>query len=98
MQEAATRRSIPFFGRSRIFRQADFDEFDLILAMDRNNLADLQSARPKGKHRAEIRLFGSFVNPSEPPEVPDPYYGGEAGFQRVIDILEDACANLLRQS
>lgn len=95
MQRAAARRSIPFFGQSRKYRGSDFEEFDLILAMDHSNLADLQAAWPSEDCRAELRLFGHFINSESPPEVPDPYYGGSQGFDTVLDMVEEGCDQLI---
>jgi protein-tyrosine phosphatase len=67
--------------RGRQVAEADFHRFDLILAMDENNLADLQRLAPGGAHRAELRLFAHV-------EVPDPYTGGAAGFEQVLDLVE----------
>jgi protein-tyrosine phosphatase len=69
--------------RGRQVAEADFRRFDLILAMDEDNLADLQRLAPDGAHRAELRLFTQV-------EVPDPYTGGPAGFERVLDLVETA--------
>ena len=95
MQRAGARRAIPFFGQSRKYRSSDFDEFDLILAMDHSNLADLRAAWPAGGCRADLKLFGYFLNPDSPPEVPDPYYGGSQGFDVVLDMVEDGCDRLI---
>ena len=74
----------------------DFDDFDLILAMDEDNLAILQNLRPAAS-RAQLELMLSF-NPNESSlAVPDPYYGGAAGFERVLDMLEEAGRGLLEQ-
>ena len=67
--------------RGRQVAEADFHRFDLILAMDDANLADLQRLAPEGASRAEVRLFA-------PVEVPDPYTGGAAGFEQVLDLVE----------
>ncbi len=69
--------------RGRQVAEADFHHFDLILAMDQDNLADLQRLAPDGSSHAEVRLFA-------PIEVPDPYVGGAAGFERVLDLVETA--------
>ncbi|MDG2169146.1 MAG: low molecular weight phosphotyrosine protein phosphatase [Opitutales bacterium] len=95
MQKAGARRSIPFFGHSRKYQTSDFHEFDLILAMDHSNLADLESAWPSDDCRAELKLFGQFVNADSPPEVPDPYYGGSQGFDIVLDMVEEGCDQLI---
>ena len=69
--------------RGRQVAEADFHRFDLILAMDEDNLADLRRLAPEGAHRAELRLFAHV-------EVPDPYTGGAAGFEQVLDLVETA--------
>jgi protein-tyrosine phosphatase len=67
--------------RGRQVAEADFHRFDLILAMDEVNLADLQRLAPDGDSSAEVRLFAQV-------EVPDPYTGGPAGFEQVLDLVE----------
>ena len=69
--------------RARRVAEEDFHRFDLILAMDHDNLADLQRLAPDGVRRAELRLFAEI-------EVPDPYLSGPAGFERVLDLVEAA--------
>jgi protein-tyrosine phosphatase len=76
--------------RARQVRQRDFDDFDLILAMDRGHLRALERMAPP-KHRAKIRLFAADR------DVPDPYYGGPEGFERVLDLVEDQCRSLLEE-
>jgi protein-tyrosine phosphatase len=75
--------------RGRQVGEADFHRFDLMLAMDDANLADLLALAPPGRYRAEVRLFAL-----EP--VPDPYVGGAAGFERVLDLVETACDGWIR--
>ncbi len=67
--------------RGRQVAALDFHRFDLILAMDEDNLADLRRSAPQGACRAELHLFA-------PVEVPDPYVGGAADFERVLDLIE----------
>ena len=76
--------------RARQVRLVDFDDFDLILAMDRGHLRALERMAP-ARHRAKIRLFA----PER--DVPDPYYGGAEGFERVLDLVEAQCASLLEE-
>ena len=76
--------------RARQVRLRDFDEFDLILAMDNGHLRMLQRMAP-AKHRAKIRLFAADR------DVPDPYYGGPEGFERVLDLVEERCRALLEE-
>lgn len=80
--------------RARQVTVSDFDQFDYILAMDANNLADLEAMCP-AHFAGHLGLFLSFGGASEK-EVPDPYHGGEAGFQHVLDLAEDACDGLIQ--
>lgn len=80
--------------RARQVTAADFLEFDYVLAMDRDNLARLQSACPP-QHRHKLALFMQFARTSPSDVVPDPYYGGGSGFDRVLDYIEDASEGLL---
>lgn len=97
MTKAATARGIEMLGQARQVQAKDLEEFDLILAMDRDNFVDLQSLATKPEHSKKIRLFCEFCTEHTQEEVPDPYYGGEAGFELVLDLLEDGCAEILRQ-
>ena len=81
--------------RARQITQADFDRFDLILAMDQQNGQDIQSIRPSTS-RAEVDLYLRRFGLADG-IVPDPYYGGSAGFERVLDLLESAGAALLAE-
>jgi len=82
--------------RARQARAADFHEFDHILAMDHDNLADLQAIMPRDA-RAELRLFLDYAPDQPVRAVPDPYYGGPQGFERVLDLIEAASAGLLER-
>ena len=93
-QQAGEDRGYSFKGiTSRQLLDSDFDKFDLILAADNNNIADLKAVCPKHLHY-KIKLFLSYVE-SEQEEIPDPYYGGQDGFELVLDLLEQASANIL---
>lgn len=93
-QVAAARRGIDIRDlRAREVAAEDFETFDLILAMDEDNLIRLEAEAPE-QHRHKLRLFLEFAQASET-EVPDPYYGGAAGFERVLDLVEDASHGLL---
>lgn len=94
-QAAALRRGVDMSAqRARQFDDEDFSRFDLILAMDRENLDALQRRAP-GQHRRRVRLFLEFAEQRDVDEVPDPYYGGQAGFERVLDLTEVAARGLL---
>ena len=99
MTAAAKSRGIPMSGRARQIVGADLENFDWVLVMDRENLADVHAlARHHGRGQAQVALFCDFCD-AEPDteEVPDPYYGGPEGFERVLDLLEDGCRGLLRR-
>ncbi len=95
MTLAATGQGIAMKGCARQFTQADFDAFDLILAMDRENYANICALDPAGTYRKKVRLMCDFCTHHTLKEVPDPYYGGTDGFNQVIDLLQDACLGLL---
>ena len=80
--------------RARQVEIGDFDKFDHILAMDAQNRADLDALCPPG-HQQKIRLFLEYSPDTELTDVPDPYYGGEDGFDQVLDLVESAAAGLL---
>lgn len=82
--------------RARQVEAEDFSRFDYILAMDADNLAQLQRLCPQD-YRGELRLLTSYLSDGGDYEVPDPYYGGADGFERVLDLLERACHALLDQ-
>jgi len=79
--------------RARQFRAKDFEEFDLIVAMDYANVRDLEDWR--GSNPSKIRLARSFDSTATTAEVPDPYYGDYDGFEQVHAMLETACAGIL---
>lgn len=82
--------------RARRVVTADFLRFDLILAMDRNNLAMLREAcPPEEQHR--IGLLLEYSRNAQHDEVPDPYYGGPEGFERVLDLIEDGCSGVIEE-
>ena len=95
-QVVGARRGMPLAGEARQFRRSDFARFDYVLALDRDNLADLVRLAPDAQARAKLHLLREF-DPASPPnsDVPDPYYGGIDGFDRVFDICEASCRGLL---
>lgn len=96
MAAAAKRRGIELRGQARQFQASDFENFDLILAMDRENYWDILSLDPREKYRDKVKLMCDFATEHNEREVPDPYYGGPEGFDKVIDLLLDACEGLLQ--
>jgi protein-tyrosine phosphatase len=97
MQHSMRARNIPIIGRSRQLRPADLETYDLILAMDNDNLADAHALDPSGDLHHKVQLFCDYCTAHSETEVPDPYYGGDRGFEHVLDLIEDGCANLLKQ-
>lgn len=95
-QEAALRRGIDLSGlRGRQAESEDISAFDYVLAMDSENLENLRAIA--GGHESKIRLFMEYSSRFDERDVPDPYYGGANGFERVLDMIEDACEGLLRE-
>ncbi len=94
MRDAGQRRGYRFVTRARQIVPNDLQQFDLILAMDRNNLKGIHSLGDNAK--AEVQLLSHFL-PSHVwgDEVPDPYYGGPDGFEYVLDMLEAACPAII---
>ena len=93
-QAAAERRGISLADiRARKVEEADLERFHHVIAMDRLNLYMLEEMR-RAEHRAELALFLNYAGGRDE-EVPDPYYGGAAGFERVLDLVEDASRGLL---
>jgi protein-tyrosine phosphatase len=88
---AAARRGVTLIGTARQVQPRDFEEFDLLVAMDGANLRELRRMAPPGTEH-KVRLL---AGPDGPVEVPDPYYGGEDGFDTVLDLVDDACRRLL---
>jgi len=95
---AARARGIALEGSARQVRRDDFDDFDLVLAMDRSNLRELRQLADGEQGRAKVRLLREFDPASagdRDAEVPDPYYGAAGGFDEVLDLVQAACAGLL---
>ena len=82
--------------RARPVTDMDFEGFDYILAMDLDNLEMLQHSSDV-EHHAKISLFLDFSTSAKGGEVPDPYYGGSTGFERVLDLVEEASEGLLER-
>ena len=94
-QFACQRRGIDISRlRGRRASASDFQKFDYVLAMDRQNQENLLAISPKGLEH-KLRLFMEFAPNRPEQEVPDPYFGGESGFDRVLDMIEEAARGLL---
>ena len=96
MQQVMRARGIPVIGRSRQLDSYDLEYYDLILAMDQDNLEGARSLDRKGQYHDKIQLFCEYCTEHDETEVPDPYYGADRGFEHVLDIIEDGCRNLLK--
>lgn len=97
MKSHAYRRGYKLTHLSRPVRQSDFDYFDLIIGMDDSNYDKLIQKAPTLEDEQKVKRMTDYCTTFVVDHVPDPYYGGEQGFENVIDILEDACAGLLEQ-
>ena len=88
-------RGYQIAGRSRQVTPDDLDDFDLLLVADEENLSDVRSLDRSGSRHAKVRLLVDFCQGKEASYVPDPYYGGQGGFEEVVELVEDACGGLL---
>ena len=97
MREAALSRGIELTSRSRKIDNNDLYEFDHILVMDKDNLNAVKSLIKDNTYpiNSKIKLILSYSKKSQLDEVPDPYYGGQNGFERVLDLLDDAIDELI---
>lgn len=93
---AASKLGIKLLGQARQFKKSDFQDFDLILAMDQDNYRDILSLDYGQNYVHKVKLMCDFCSRHTLKEVPDPYYGGPEGFNQVIDLLVDACEGLLK--
>ena len=95
---AARRRGVTLDGAARMVQPDDFERFDLLVAMDRENVRDLLAVAPDEQAAGKVRLLREFdpTTAGAPDlDVPDPYYGAERGFETVLDMVEAACRGLL---
>lgn len=95
MSEALRHRHFTIQGQARRIEADDLENFDLIVTMDETNLSDVQRLDKTGKLHSKIRPFMSFCRHHDDPRVPDPYYGGQRGFDHVVELLEDGCRGIL---
>ncbi len=95
MQAAAEKRGFELRSRSRKIVERDLQKFDLVIAMDRENLSDILTIDPQPT--ASVKLLSSYLGEDWPSDVPDPYYGGEEGFEYVLDMIQAACPHILEE-
>jgi len=94
-RKTAKEHGIELRSRARRFELGDLKEFDLIVAMDRENLENIKALDPSGFYEEKVILLREYDSAPGDGEVPDPYYGGMNGFQNVFDIVKRSCENLL---
>lgn len=92
MRDAAGKRGYLLESRARQICAEDLERFDLIIAMDHENVENISQLHAAPS--AAIRLLGDFLDDDWPDEVPDPYYGGKQGFETVLDMIETACPEI----
>lgn len=99
MQIHARARGYSLMHRARPVRESDFDDFDLIVAMDFSNRDNLRRMAPTVEAERKIMMMTDFCRQNRRADhVPDPYYEGAEGFELVLDLLEDACAGLIDET
>jgi protein-tyrosine phosphatase len=81
--------------RARAVQESDFEEFDMLVTMDWDNRALLEERCPS-EHQHKIRGFAEFLQTAQASVIPDPYYGGEQGFEHVLDLIEEASDGLMK--
>lgn len=91
----AAKRGYAITSKSRPVTKEDFRNFDMLIGMDSDNIAELQKRATNREEYAKIVKMTDFASHAECDNVPDPYYGGAEGFEKVLDILEDSCEGLL---
>lgn len=79
------------YQKARKFQKSDFDNFDYIYVMDNQNFKDVSSLAENENHKTKVQLILEEIFPGERVDVPDPYYGGQDGFEKVYDMLDEAC-------
>lgn len=94
-RQVAKQHGVTLHSKARRFESFDLDYFDLIIAMDNENLANIHQLDSKDDHSDKIMLLREFDPAPESKEVPDPYYGGLQGFENVFNVVKRSCEKLL---
>lgn len=97
MRRHGAKRGYRLESRARQIKVQDFSTFDYIVTMDNANFSQVERLAPTTNESVKVLKMSSFCSQSHITEVPDPYYGGDEGFELVLDILEDACEGLLER-
>lgn len=97
MSQSARKRGISLTSLSRKFMRSDLDDFDLILAMDKDNYREIRRMVSNDRQLEKVKMFCHYCQIHPDDEVPDPYYGGARGFEHVLDLLEDGCIQILEE-
>lgn len=96
MRERGARRGYRFDSHARQIRQSDFDDFDLLLVMDKDNYRIVTSKAPNAEAREKVHMLTDYLQEyKNVATVPDPYYGDLSDFDYALDLIEDACEGLL---
>lgn len=82
---------------ARQFKKSDFQQFDLILAMDENNFTNIMRMTENEEQKSKVKMILDYIYPNERMSVPDPYYGGDSGFENVYRLLDAACNEIIKQ-
>lgn len=97
IRAAAKARGIVLSSRAQKFQEEHLNSFDYILAADHEVLEHLHYFAKTPQQKAKVHLITAFSKAFHDESIPDPYYGGDAGFEHILDILEDACAGLIQE-
>ncbi len=95
MREASKKRGVSLTSRAQKIEPEFFDRFDLILVADHKVMNELYKFAEKPEYKAKMHFITHFSSSFKGQDVPDPYYDGEAGFENVLDVLEDSCEGIL---
>ena len=98
MRAAAKKRGVDLPSISRQFRSPDdFEKFDIVIVMDQSNFKNIRSLDRSDQFASRVKMMTDFSEGYKGQDVPDPYYGGDSGFDLVLDILEDSCLGLMKE-
>lgn len=96
MRKHGLKRGYHLDSLSRPFKVEDFKNFDLILVMDKSNYKNVLLLDTDNQYKDKVKFFCEFCSETKESEVPDPYWGGEAGFEYVLDIIEDGVKGIIK--